>query len=164
MSTDRIEKKIVLRAPQERVWRAISDAEQFGYWFGVAFDGAFTEGARLTGKIAPTKVDPEVAKLQQPYAGTAFEFIVERIEPMRRIAFRWHPFALDPGIDFSQEPTTLIVFELEPIDGGIVLTISETGFERIPPERRAKAFTANDQGWEAQTQLLQKYLATSSRR
>lgn len=87
MSTDRIEKKILLRAPRERVWRAISDAKEFGSWFGVAFDGPFTQGARLTGKITPTTVDAEVAKMQEPYAGKAFDFIVERIEPMRRFPF-----------------------------------------------------------------------------
>src|ERR1700691_5180473 len=102
MNTDRIEKRILLRAPHERVWRAISDAKQFGSWFGVAFDGTFVEGARLTGKITPTTVDPEVAKLQEPYAGTPFEFTVDRIEPMRRISFRWHPFAIDPNVAYSQ--------------------------------------------------------------
>ena len=164
MNTDRIEKKIILRAPHETVWRAISDAEQFGSWFGVAFDGPFTEGARLTGKIVPTRVDPEVAKLQQQYAGALFEFIVERIEPMRRISFRWHPFAVEPNVDYSKEPRTLIVFELEPIEGGILLTLSESGFDQLPPERRAKAFPANDQDWEKQTQLVQKYLAMKSQR
>ena len=159
MNTDRIEKKIVLNAPLERVWQAISDADRFGAWFGVTFDGIFAAGARLTGRIAPTKVDPEVAKLQKPYEGLAFEFLVERIEPMRTIAFRWHPFAVEPGIDYSQEPTTLILFELEPVAGGVLLTVSESGFDRIPLARRAKAFAANDGGWAMQTKLIEKYLA-----
>ncbi len=160
--TDRIEKKILLRAPRERVWGAISDARQFGTWFGVEFDGEFVAGARLTGKITPSKVDPEVAKSQQPYSGKAFEIEVDRIEPMRLLSFRWHPFAVEPGLDYSKEPATLVAFELEPAAGGTMLTITESGFDRIPLARRAKAFAANDQGWLAQTKLLEKYLARTS--
>jgi len=160
--TDRIEKKILLRAPRERVWGAISDARQFGTWFGVEFDGEFVAGARLAGKITPTKVDPEVAKSQQPYSGKAFEIEVDRIEPMRLLSFRWHPFAVEPGLDYSKEPATLVAFELEPAAGGTMLTITESGFDRIPLARRAKAFAANDQGWLAQTKLLEKYLARTS--
>jgi uncharacterized protein YndB with AHSA1/START domain len=159
MSTDRIEKKILLQAPRERVWRAISDSKQFGSWFGVEFDGAFSEGARLNGKIAPTTVDANVAEMQKPYAGMPFEFVVGRIEPMRRISFRWHPFAVEPDIDYSNEPMTLIVFELEEVPGGTLLSITESGFDRIPLERRAKAFESNEGGWEMQTKLIEKYLA-----
>lgn len=158
-STDRIEKTILLRAPLERVWRAISDAKEFGSWFGVEFDGPFVGGARLTGRIAPTKVDAEVAKAQQPYAGMAFEFRVDRIEPMRLFSFRWHPFAVDPKVDYSSEPATLVVFKLEEVAGGTKLVISESGFDRIPLERRAKAFAANEQGWTMQAKLIEKYLA-----
>lgn len=136
MNTDRIEKKILLRATCERVWQAISDSEQFGIWFGVAFDGRFAEGARLTGRIVPTTVDPEVARLQKPHAGMAFEFAVDRIEPMRRFSFRWHPFAVEPSVDYSKEPTTLIVFELQEVSGGTLLTISESGFDQIPLARK----------------------------
>ncbi|MGH8443874.1 MAG: SRPBCC family protein [Solimonas sp.] len=158
-STDRIEKKILLKAPLERVWRAISDAQQFGYWFGVDFDGAFVEGRTLSGRIACTRVDAEVAEMQRPYEGTPFAFRVESIEPMRRIAFRWHPYAIEKGVDYSQEPMTLIEFILADADGGILLTISESGFDRIPLARRAQAFAANDGGWEAQTKLVAKFLA-----
>jgi uncharacterized protein YndB with AHSA1/START domain len=159
METDRIRKTVVLRAPRERVWRAISDARQFGTWFGVEFDGPFVAGARLTGKIVPTKVDPEVARMQEPYKGKAFEFFVERIEPTKKISFRWHPFAIEPGIDYSKEPTTLIVLELEEVSGGTRLTITESGFDKIPLERRAKAFAANEGGWTHQLKLIEKYLA-----
>ena len=161
MNTDRIEKRIVLPAPLERVWRAISDAGQFGSWFGVAFDGPFVAGARLTGKIVPTTVDAEVAKQQKPYAGMAFEFFVERIEPMRTIEFRWHPFAVEPGVDYSGEPTTRIVFELQPVSDGVLLTVTESGFDQIPLARRAKAFTANDGGWAMQMKLIENYLANA---
>jgi len=159
MITDRIEKKILLRAPLERVWKAISEADRFGAWFGVAFDGPFTEGAHLTGRIVPTTVDPEIAKLQAPHAGKPFEFSVDRIEPMQKIAFRWHPFAVEPGVDYSNEPTTSIVFALREAEGGTLLTITESGFDQIPLARRAAAFKANDGGWAMQTTLIAKYLA-----
>jgi uncharacterized protein YndB with AHSA1/START domain len=158
MTTDRIEKQIVLHAPLERAWSAISDAEQFGKWFGAAFDGPFVAGARVTGKIVPTTVDAEVAKLQQPHEGKAFEFWIDRIEPMRRISFRWHPFAVDPDVDYSKEPTTLILCKLQTVADGTQLSISESGFDQIPPARRAKAFAANDGGWAHQTVLIKKYL------
>jgi uncharacterized protein YndB with AHSA1/START domain len=162
MSTDRIEKKILLRAPRERVWRAISDANEFGSWFGVRFDGPFAEGTRLTGKITPTTVDAEVAKMQEPHAGKAFEWTIERIEPMSRLSFRWHPYGIEEGVDYSKEPTTLIVFELADAPEGILLTITESGFDQIPLERRTKAFKANEGGWEHQTRLIEKYLAKAS--
>lgn len=159
MNTDRIEKKIVLREPRERVWRAISDSAQFGAWFGVELGGPFVQGARLTGKIVPTRVDPEVARLQKPHEGKAFEIRVDRMESPRRFSFRWHPFAVDPGIDYSKEPMTLVTFELEETSDGTLLTISESGFDRIPVARRAEAFKANAGGWAMQTQLIAKYLA-----
>jgi uncharacterized protein YndB with AHSA1/START domain len=157
--TDRIQKNIVLRASRERVWGAISDAQQFGTWFGVEFDGDFVAGTSLQGKIVPTKVDTEIAKAQEPYAGTAFQIFVERVEPMRVFAFRWHPYAVEPGQDVEKEPTTLVTFVLEDAPDGISLTITESGFDQIPLKRRAKAFTENEQGWTAQTQLIRKYLA-----
>ena len=158
-STDRIEKKIVLRAPRERVWRAISDSKQFGTWFGIDLEGPFEPGKRVTGRMTPTKVDREVAKMQEPYAGYPFEWTVERVEPMKMISFRWHPFAIDPKKDYSGEPTTLIVFELADAPDGVALTITESGFDKLPPERRAEAFKANAGGWEAQARLIEKYLA-----
>ena len=155
---DAIEKKITLRAPLGRVWRAVSDAKQFGLWFGVNFDGPFVAGEALKGRIVPTTVDPEVAKQQEPYTGMPFDWSVEKIEPPTLISFRWHPFAIDQGVDYSQEPTTLIVFELAEVAGGTLLTITESGFQRIPLERRAKAFAANEGGWEHQAKLVEKYL------
>jgi uncharacterized protein YndB with AHSA1/START domain len=158
MVSDRIEKKVLLRAPQSRVWQAISDSQQFGIWFGVEFDGPFVAGQRLVGRIKPTQVDPEVAKMQEPYAGKAFDWFVERIEPMRLFSARWHPFAVEPGVDYSKEPTTLVAFELEEVAGGTRLTITESGFDRIPLERRAQAFASNEGGWEKQAQLIAKYV------
>ena len=159
MTQDRIEKTIRLRAPLERVWQAIADSRQFGIWFGVAFDGPFIAGQLLTGRISPTQVDPAVATLQQAHAGKAFEFVVDRVEPMHTIAFRWHPYAVDPNVDYSEEPMTLIVFALQAVGDGVVLTIQESGFDRIPLERRAAAFAANAGGWEMQTRLIEAYLS-----
>jgi len=158
-STDRIEKNVLLRAPLDRVWRAISEPKQFGTWFGVEFDGPFVAGQRVGGRIVPTKVDAEVARQQEPYSGKAFDFTIDRIEPKHLLSFRWHPFAIEPGVDYSKEPTTLVVFELEEIAEGTKLRITESGFDRIPLERRAKAFAANDGGWTAQAKLIEKYLA-----
>lgn len=156
--TDRIVKRILLNAPRERVWRAISDAEQFGAWFGMTFDAPFAPGAKITGRIVPTRVDPEVAKSQEPYAGKVFDFTIDRIEPMDLFSFRWHPYAIDSDTDYSKEPMTSVVFELKDEAGGTRLTITESGFDSIPLARRAEAFAANEGGWEAQTQLIRKYL------
>jgi uncharacterized protein YndB with AHSA1/START domain len=156
--TDRIEKTILLRATRARVWRAISDSKEFGTWFGAEFDGPFAPGSRMTGRIVPTKVDAEVAKSQEPYAGAVFECTIDRVEPMRLFSFKWHPFAVDPGVDYSHEPTTLVVFLLEEVAGGTKLTITESGFDGLPLERRAKAFGANEGGWAAQAKLVEKYV------
>lgn len=155
--TDRVRKTTVLHAPQARVWAAISEAEQFGRWFGMTLDGPFVAGTRLTGQITPTTVDPEVARLQAPHAGTPFVFIVERIEPMRLFAFSWHPNAV--GLDAAdREPTTLVEFELEPLGEQTRLTITESGFDRVPIARRAQAFAANSEGWTHQLRLIGLYL------
>lgn len=155
---DRIEKQILLRAPIARVFSAISRSEEFGIWFGVAFDGPFVAGRRITGTLRPTKVDTEVAKLQEPFDGMPFDVTVERIEPPRLFSFRWHPHAVEPGADYSKEPFTLVEFELSEVDGGTRLKITESGFDQVPLERRAKAFTENEGGWEHQTKLVEKYL------
>lgn len=158
MSSDRIEKKILLRAPRSRVWRAISDSSEFGSWFGVKFDGPFVPGQSLRGVIVPTTVDPEVAKAQQPLAGTPFEILVEQIEPERLFSFRWHPYAVEKGVDYSLEPTTLVSFMLEAQGSDTLLTLTESGFDQIPLARRAKAFEMDNQGWAAQMTLIEKYL------
>ncbi len=158
-STDRIEKKVVLRAPLARVWRAVGNAEEFGDWFGMKLEGDFVPGTRLLGRIVPTKADPEVAKGQEPYTNMKLEIFVERVEPEQLLSFRWHPFAIEPGVDDSGEPTTLVVLRLESVPEGTQLTITESGFDQLPLERRAKAFEMNDGGWAAQTRLIEKHLA-----
>jgi len=158
MSTDRIEKKILLHAPRKRVWRALSDSTEFGTWFGMKFDGPFVPGAVMQGVIVGTKVNAEVAKAQKEYEGLSGDIIIERIEPERLFSFRWHPFAVERGVDYSAEPTTLIVFTLEETPDGVLLTVTESGFDQIPLERRSKAFTANEQGWTMVLKLIEEYL------
>lgn len=158
MSTDRIEKKILLRASPKRVWSALADSTEFGSWFGMKFDGPFAPGASVRGVIVPTTVDAEVAKAQKAHEGMPFCITVEQIESERLFSFRWHPFAVEPGVDYSDEPTTLVVFALEEVANGVMLTVSESGFDQIPLARRAKAFTANEQGWSMVVKLFQEYL------
>jgi uncharacterized protein YndB with AHSA1/START domain len=158
--TDRIEKKVHLQAPRERVWRALSRANEFGTWFGMEVDGEFAPNTTVKGRIAPTQVDDEIAAAQRPYAGTSFVLFIERMEPTHLFSFRWHP-AVEPNVDSSNEPTTLVVFELEDAGSGTLLTVSESGFDQIPVEKRAKAFAENESGWEAQTKLIAKYLANA---
>jgi len=160
--TDRIEKQVLLHAARARVWQALTDAREFGTWFGVKFDGPFTQGSLLRGVIVPTGVDAEVAKAQKPYEGWPFEITVDRIEPEKRFAFRWHPFAVERGVDYSGEPTTLVEFALEDVPNGILLTVTESGFDHIPLARRAKAFTANEGGWTMVMTLIEKYLAQAA--
>lgn len=159
MSTDCIEKKILLRAPRKRVWLAISDSTEFGSWFGMKFDGPFVPGACMRGVIVPTTVDAEIADAQKRHEGMPFEITIEQMEPERLFSFRWHPFAVEPGVDYSSEPTTLIVFSLEDAENGVRLTVTESGFDQIPLVRRAKAFTANEGGWSMVMKLIEKYLA-----
>ena len=162
MSTDRIEKKILLHAPRERVWRALTDSTEFGAWFGVRFDGPFAPGALLHGVVVCTTVNAEVAAAQKPYEGLPCDITVERMEPQRLFSYRWHPGAVEPGDDYSGEPTTLVVFELEDAPDGILLTVTESGFDQIPLERRAKAFTENEQGWGMVVKLIEEYLVAAT--
>jgi uncharacterized protein YndB with AHSA1/START domain len=159
MSKDRIEKKILLRAARKRVWRALTDSKEFGSWFGMKFDGPFVPGAKMRGVIVPTTVNAEVAKAQKEYEGLPFEITIEQMDPERLFSFRWHPHAIERDVDYSHEPTTLIVFLLEEVPDGIMLTVTESGFDRIPIARRAKAFTANEQGWGMVVKLIEEYLA-----
>jgi uncharacterized protein YndB with AHSA1/START domain len=166
MSTDRIEKQVVLRAPMDRVWRAISDSQEFGRWFGVRVDGPFVAGTSVTATIVGTAVDEEVAELQRPHAGVKATWQIVAVEPPRRFAYRWHPFAVEPGRDhqdYAAEPTTLVEFTLSAAADGVLLTIVESGFDAIPAARRSAAFEANSGGWAKQVELVRKYLALEQR-
>ena len=158
MNTDRIEKKVLLRATLKRIWRALADSTEFGSWFGMKFDGPFTPGACVRGAIVPTAVDAEVAKAQKPYEGLPVDITNEQMEPERLFSFRWHPFAVERGTDYSAEPTTLVVFALEEVADGTMLTISESGFDRIPLARRAMAFQANEGGWGMVVKLIEQHV------
>jgi uncharacterized protein YndB with AHSA1/START domain len=158
MDTDRIEKKILLRAPLNRVWRALADSTEFGSWFGMKFDGPFEPGRTMRARIVGTTVDPEIAKSQQQYKHIPFDITIEQMEPERLFSFRWHPNAVEPGADYSAEPTTLVAFALEQVPDGVMLTVTESGFDKIPLERRAKAFSQNEQGWSVVIKLIEGYL------
>src|SRR5579862_1407356 len=164
MSTDRIEKKIFLRATRERVWRAISDSKEFGEWFGIQAEGPFKAGAKMRAAIVGTKVNDEVAAAQKKHSGIPFELTIDKIEPQRLFSFRWHPHAVERGVNYDHEPTTLVTFTLDDAPGGILLTVTETGFDQIPLARRAKAFEANSNGWAIVLTLIEEYLKRESSR
>ena len=146
-STDRIEKRVTLRAPRSRVWRALTKAEEFGAWFGVKLDGPIAEGAAVRGRITI-----------KGYEEAMFEMLVERVRPERAFSYRWHPYAVDPKVDYTSEPTTLVEFQLEDADGGTLLTIVESGFDRLPASRRAEAFRMNEGGWTGQLKNIERYV------
>lgn len=146
-STDRIDKQFHVKAARSRVWRAIADAGEFGSWFGIDLDRAFTPGATVRGRIR----NPE-------YAHIKVEMLVEAIEPETYFAYRWHPYANDPATDYSTEPMTLVEFRLDETAAGTTVSISESGFDRLPASRRAEAFRMNEGGWAGQSKSLTRYV------
>src|SRR5688572_24916123 len=147
-TTDRIEKTVLLRAPRSRVWRALTRHEEFGTWFRVKLDGPFVVGKRVTGRVT-----------YPGYEHVRFEAVVERMEAEERFSYRWHPYAVDPKLDYSKEPMTLVDFRLEDEDGGTRLTVVESGFDAIPAGRRDEAFRMNTGGWEAQMENIERHVA-----
>lgn len=145
--TNRIEKTIVLKAPRARVWRALSDAAEFGSWFRVNLEGSFEVGKTVSGKLAVPG-----------YEHLTMDIMVVRMDPEDFFAYRWHPYAVDPAIDYSAEPTTLVEFRLEDAKDGTLLTIVESGFDMIPQNRRDEAFRMNDKGWTGQLQHIQRHV------
>ena len=148
MVTDRIEKQVRLQASRARVWRALTDTQEFGNWFGARLTGTFAPGARLSGHVT-----------YPGYEHLTMELTIERMEPERLLAWRWHPNAIDTSHDYSSEPPTLVVFELTDVDGGTLLTVTESGFDAIPPERRAEAYRGNEGGWAEQMRNIERHLA-----
>jgi uncharacterized protein YndB with AHSA1/START domain len=149
-STDRIESQILLKASRSRVWRALSNAEEFGGWFGVALKGkTFAIGKRVQGQIT-----------YPGYEHVVFDVVIERMEPERLISWRWHPAAVEPSIDYSKEPTTLVEFELKEVEGGTLLSLVESGFDSVPPSRRLEAFRMNSGGWDEQMKNIEKHVVT----
>ena len=149
MSTDRIEKTLLLHAPQARVWQALVDAQQFGAWFGVALEGQFVPNEHIHGYLThsePTQI--------------GIDILVEQIVPERFFSYRWHPYAVAPDINSANEPMTLVAFHLTPVGQDTQLTVIESGFDQIPRERRAEAFRMNDHGWAEQITNIERYVRT----
>jgi uncharacterized protein YndB with AHSA1/START domain len=146
--SDRIEKTIELKAPIARVWRALTDHEEFGKWFRVRLDGPFVAGQVSRGNIT-----------HPGYEHLKWEAVVQRMEPERLFSFTWHPYAIDPDKDYSGEPPTLVEFTLKKTASGTRLRVVESGFDKLPPERRDEAFRMNDRGWGAQMQNIAKHVA-----
>jgi uncharacterized protein YndB with AHSA1/START domain len=148
-STDRIERTILLKASRARVWRALSNATEFGSWFGVDFKGkAFVAGKPLRGQVT-----------YPGYEHIAMEVLIEKMVPEQLLSWRWHPAAIDPSVDYSQEPTTLVVFEVKEAEGGTLLTVVESGLDNIPLARRANVFRMNSSGWDSQMKSIEKHVA-----
>jgi uncharacterized protein YndB with AHSA1/START domain len=146
-NTDRIEKNVLLRAPRSRVWRALTNADEFGTWFGVKLESGFAVGQHATGHIT-----------YPGYEHLKFDAVVERMDAEQLFSFRWHPYAIDPKVDYSQEPTTLVELRLEEVADGTLLTVVESGFDQIPAERRAEAFRMNSQGWATQMENVKRHV------
>lgn len=145
---DRIERKVLLKAPRSQVWRALANAEAFGQWFGVALEGKrFVAGERTQGQIT-----------YPGYEHLIWDVAVERVEPERVFSFRWHPYAVEPQVDYSQESETRVLFELEDMDGGTLLKVVESGFNNIPEARRLKAFRMDSRGWDEQMANIETFL------
>jgi uncharacterized protein YndB with AHSA1/START domain len=151
MSNDRIEKRIELKAPVSRVWRALTDHNEFGQWFCVKLDGPFVPGKVSTGRVT-----------YPGFEHVKWEAVIEKIEPERFFSFTWHPYAVDPKVDYSKEPSTLVEFRLEKTANGTLLTVTESGFDNIPAHRRAEAFRRNDGGWAEQMKNIEAYVANNS--
>lgn len=146
-TSDRIEKQVLLRAPRSRVWRALTDAREFGTWFRAELDGRFEVGATVRGPVTGCG-----------HEGAVLTATVERMDPETLFSFRWHPYAVDPKADYSKEPTTLVEFRLEDAPGGTRLTVVESGFDKIPAHRRDEAFRMNSAGWTGQIENVRKYV------
>jgi uncharacterized protein YndB with AHSA1/START domain len=147
LGADKIETTIEVNAPRARVWRAIADAREFGNWFGMKLDGSFTVGATVRGRLTV-----------KGYEHATIDLLIVAIEPEHYFAYRWHPYAIDPKVDYSTEPTTLVEFRLKEMAGGTAVTIVESGFDQLPPTRRAEAFRMNQQGWAGQSKNIARYV------
>ncbi len=148
---DRIEKRIELKAPVSRVWRALTDYREFGRWFRVKLEGPFVVGEVSRGHIT-----------YPGYEHLKWEAVVQAMEPERLFSFTWHPYAVDPSIDYSHEPPTLVEFRLEKTGTGTLLLLTESGFDKIPAERRAEAMRMNEGGWTEQMKNIENHVATNA--
>jgi uncharacterized protein YndB with AHSA1/START domain len=150
-SMQKVEKRVLLRAPRSRVWSALTEVKKFCEWFGLEpAEGAFVPGARLH-MVAGKELD-----------GGDFDIFVEQVQPEHLFSWRWHPGSQDPTLDYSAEPTTLVVFTLADAPGGTTLTITESGFDQISLARRARVFSENQHGWDFQMERLERYVNQAS--
>lgn len=145
--SDRIEKQIEMKAPVSRVWKALTDHREFGEWFRVKIDGPFKAGEPSTGHMTIPG-----------FEHFPWQVTVTAIEPERYFAYTWHPYAIEADVDYSGETPTLVEFRLEPKDGGTRLTVTESGFDKIPEKRRAEAYRMDEQGWAAQIKNIAKHV------
>src|SRR4029077_7746375 len=143
MTSDQMEEQVVLPSPRARVWRALTNAEELGAWFGANITGAtITSGAHVVGHMTIPG-----------YEHVAFDIIIDEMVAERRFSWRWHPGAIDPKVDYSAEARTLVTFTLEDApNGGTLLRVVESGFDALPAARRGSAFTGNSKGWQGQLQ------------
>lgn len=154
MSNDRIEKQIELKAPVSRVWRALTDYREFGEWFRVKLEGPFVAGEVAGGYMT-----------WPGYEHLRMEVVVQKIEPERFFSYTWHPYAIDPKVDYSKETPTLVEFTLEKSAKGVnwtLLKVTESGFDKIPPERRREAFRMNENGWAQQLKNIESHVGQKS--
>ena len=149
-STDRIEMRIDLKATPARVWRALTDHKEFGQWFRVNLEGPFVPGKHTRGRIT-----------YPGYEHVVMDVVVQKMEPERLFSFQWHPYAIDPKVDYSTEPPTLVEFKLEETATGTLLVVTESGFDSIPAARRDEAFRKNSGGWAAQLKNVETYVAST---
>jgi len=155
--TDRIEKSAVLKAPLDRVWRAISDSAEFGVWFGMRVQAPFVEGVTVTAVMTPTQLDDDVAAAQQQFAGVEFPLHIVAVTAPNYFAFRWNPLS---DSEFAHL-TTLVEFTLTEVDDGVLLRIVESGFDALPESHRGTAFADNSNGWATQLTLIGRYVTTA---
>ncbi len=148
---DRIEKTIELNAPVPRVWKALTDYREFGAWFRVRLDGPFVPGQVSRGNIT-----------YPGYEHLRWEAVIQRMEPKRLFSFTWHPYAIEPQRDYSGEPSTLVEFTLEKTATGTLLRVVESGFDKLPAERRDEAFRMNERGWGIQLENIAAHVGESS--
>jgi uncharacterized protein YndB with AHSA1/START domain len=148
---DRIVKRIELKAPVARVWRALTDYREFGEWFGVKLEGPFITGQVSHGRIT-----------HPGYEHVTWEAVVQAMETEQLFSFTWHPYSVDPKVDYSQETPTLVEFRLEKTPNGTLLQLTESGFDKVPSDRRLEAFRRNNEGWTAQMTSVESYVAQRS--
>lgn len=148
---NKIEKQIVIRAPRERVWRAITNIAEFSKWFQVESKDAFAPGARV-----------HMISTHESCPGESFYVFVEEMDAPCKFSWRWHPGRKEAGVDYHDEPTTLVVFLLEEAQGGTLLTITESGFDQISLTRRAAVLKQNTGGWEFMVKQIASYVGQAA--